>query len=120
MSLTLRPTGLSDDSNRNDWNVHADGGDQPIGRIYEFDAAPSADVRWFWAIQSPGRPPRWHRHVGQRPDPRHGQGGVPAQLGGVRSLEGQAAAGRVIENPNENGRSGQGKHYPEVDHCCHE
>ena len=83
MPLTLRPTSLSDDRNRNDWNVHADGGNRPIGRIYEFDAAPSADVRWFWAIQVPDAHRAGIVTSEQRPDPRHGQGGVPAQLGGV-------------------------------------
>jgi hypothetical protein len=53
MPLTLRPTGLSRDPNAIDWNVF-DGGTQPVGRIYEDPAAPSDDVRWFWALQIVG------------------------------------------------------------------
>jgi hypothetical protein len=33
MPLTLRPTGLSGDPNRNDWSVYEDGAE--IGRLYE-------------------------------------------------------------------------------------
>ena len=51
MPLTLRSTGLSDDADRKDWNVHAEGYSEPIGRIYENQAVADEDVRWFWAIQ---------------------------------------------------------------------
>jgi hypothetical protein len=53
MPLTLRPTGLSRDPNRLDWNVF-DGGPEPVGRIYEDEAAPTEDARWFWAVQITG------------------------------------------------------------------
>jgi hypothetical protein len=49
MPLTLRRTGLSRDPKANDWVVLEDGVD--IGRIYEVNAAPPEDVRWFWAHQ---------------------------------------------------------------------
>jgi len=47
MPLTLRRTGLSNDPSANDWVVIEDGTE--IGRVYEDQAAPTADVRWFWA-----------------------------------------------------------------------
>jgi hypothetical protein len=49
--IKLVPTGLSDDPNRQDWNVHADGYSAPNGRIYGNVAAADPDVMWFWAIQ---------------------------------------------------------------------
>jgi len=45
---TLRPTRLSDDSNRKDYTVHQDG--EAIGRIYEDPAASRPELRWFWSI----------------------------------------------------------------------
>jgi hypothetical protein len=53
MSLTLRPTGLSRDPDRKDWNVF-DGGRQPVGRIYEDKTAPVEGSRWAWFLQIVG------------------------------------------------------------------
>jgi hypothetical protein len=53
MPLTLRPTGLSDDPNAKDWCVY-DGGPQPVGRIYEDQAAPIEGSRWAWFLQIVG------------------------------------------------------------------
>jgi hypothetical protein len=47
MPLTLRPTGLSHDTNRNDWCVYEEG--EEIGRIYEIFGA-ATEIRWFWAL----------------------------------------------------------------------
>jgi hypothetical protein len=48
MPLTLRPTGLSRDPDRNDWSVHEDG--QEIGRLYEDLTATRPENAWFWSI----------------------------------------------------------------------
>ena len=53
MPLTLRPTRLSRDPKAEDWNIF-DGGNQPVGRIYKDNAAPTESVRWFWALQITG------------------------------------------------------------------
>jgi hypothetical protein len=44
MTLTLRPTHLSRDPDRNDWSVHDDG--QDIGRQCEDLTATRAELRW--------------------------------------------------------------------------
>jgi hypothetical protein len=48
MALTLRPTGLSPDPDRQDWSVHEDGAE--IGRLYEDLNISDPDGRWYWCI----------------------------------------------------------------------
>jgi len=48
MPLTLRPTHLSRDPNRNDWSIHEDGVE--IGRLYEDPTATRPEIVWFWSI----------------------------------------------------------------------
>jgi hypothetical protein len=48
MTLTLRPTRLSRDPDRNDWSIHEDG--QEIGRLYEDPTAMRPELTWFWSI----------------------------------------------------------------------
>ena len=50
--LSLRPTRLSRDPDRQDWTVHEDGVE--IGRLYEDVNATRPENQWFWAIQVMG------------------------------------------------------------------
>ena len=52
MLLTLRPTGLSSDPNRQDWSILEDGAE--IGRLYEDLQNTFAENRWYWCIQVMG------------------------------------------------------------------
>jgi len=53
MPLTLRPTRLSDDPDRQDWNIF-DGDTQPVGRIYEDKTVSVEGSRWAWFLQVTG------------------------------------------------------------------
>jgi hypothetical protein len=48
MPLTLRPTRLSRNLDRNDWSIHEDGVE--IGRLYEDPTATRPEIGWFWSI----------------------------------------------------------------------
>jgi hypothetical protein len=48
MLLTVRPTGLSGNPDRNDWSIYEDGVE--IGRLYEDRQTTQPENRWFWSI----------------------------------------------------------------------
>jgi len=48
MVLTLRPTGLSSDPNRQDWSIHENGNE--VGRLYEDLQSTDPENRWYWSI----------------------------------------------------------------------
>jgi hypothetical protein len=52
MPLTLRPTGLSGNPDRNDWSIYEDG--EQIGQLYENLQATRPENRWYWCIQVMG------------------------------------------------------------------
>jgi hypothetical protein len=63
MPLTLRPTGLSSNPDRNDWTIHEDGVE--IGRLFEDLQASRPEIRWFWSITVMG-PARFRVRTGNR------------------------------------------------------
>jgi len=63
MALLLRRTGLSDDSDPNDWSVINDG--VVVGHICEDLAV--ADPEWFWSIFASGPGPRRLAKAGRAP-----------------------------------------------------
>jgi hypothetical protein len=65
MTLTLRPTRLSRDPDRNDWSIHEDG--QEIGRLYEDPTATRPEIAWFWSITVMGPARRRVKTDGRAP-----------------------------------------------------
>jgi hypothetical protein len=63
MPLTLRPTGLSGNPDRNDWSIYEDGVE--IGRLYEDLQASRPEIRCFWSITVMG-PARFRVRTGNR------------------------------------------------------
>ena len=86
MPLKLRPTGLGHGVYKDvpDYGVFC--GEWCIGRIYETRTGP-ADLRWFWALHLPSKPPG-PAHRQPRGDAGRGQGRVRGKLEAVEGVGG--------------------------------
>jgi len=78
MSLTLRPTDLSDNPDRQDWSIYEDGVE--IGRLYEDLQATDPHNRWYWSITLMGTARSLCQCEGRAPTLDSGKAGFRSAL----------------------------------------